>query len=463
MIETQKSKNNNDTSENNLKVLFYTNTQRAFRATLIGHLFEICQVYQVVLLSENLDDTTLSIINDKSLFPNLLEIIPLHQYTGSHKSLFHKNRYLYHMCETVINNFKPDIVIASSDWQSLFEMYLMRFAKRANILSVTFQDVCSDEMKNIGLWINLINAYTKMPEYLPLWIRLCIVKLRAYCGHILIYWLLPILNMDIPFLGWESFILYKGHSGTRDSDYHVTLSERDYDISRKNGVPPDKLYILPHPLTRQSKYIFQKLVLSQISNKNNCTQKTVVVLLNEVEIGFTKTNYSLINKEIRVQMEITVFHTLLKILNGWNIIVKPHPMIENYQEKKKRIESISHRIKVVDPNEPIDKYIELADVIVGLPRSTSTALFTASLQCPEKPILSLDLHDEFSGDFYNNYDGIEYVNTINDFVNILANIRDNTYARCTAKREEPHANHFSNTIEIIEYFVKLKHNSPNCQ
>ena len=48
--------------KSNLKVLFYTNTLRAFRSNLIGYLYEICQLYPVILLSEKLDPKTEKII-----------------------------------------------------------------------------------------------------------------------------------------------------------------------------------------------------------------------------------------------------------------------------------------------------------------------------------------------------------------------------------------------------------------
>lgn len=44
------------------KVLFYTGAPRAFRTTLIGHLYEIYQVYPIVILSEELDLETESVL-----------------------------------------------------------------------------------------------------------------------------------------------------------------------------------------------------------------------------------------------------------------------------------------------------------------------------------------------------------------------------------------------------------------
>lgn len=436
-------------------VLFYSSNPRAFRATLIGILYEISQTYPVVLLSEELDPNTVAIIKDKKLFPNLIEIIPVHQHTGHPTNLISKNKQLYQTAKKAIQDHMPDIVVASSDWHSLFEMYLMRFAKRTNALMVTFQDTVTTGSK-AGIWIDLLNLYCNTPTYLPFWFRFSFVKSRKYLGHILYYWILPMLNCEPPFYGKESYILLKGHSGSRDSDYHVVLTNRDYDIYRESGVPPDKLYILPHPLTRQASEIFAKL--ASLDNKERCEKgrKIAVVMLPAEEIGFSRMDYSLIKKDERIRVQTEVFEILLKVLNGWEIVVKPHPIIKNYLVKKKQIESISTCIEVVDPGEPADKYIDLGNMIVELPRAASTTLFSASLQCPEKPILALDLHNEFLGDFYKDFNGVEYINSLDKFVSVLEKIRDNRYVKKVYATEGPDLNHFSGTIEILEYFMEKK-------
>lgn len=437
-------------------ILFYTNTPRAFRTTLIGHLYEISQVYPVILLSEDLDSDISRIIEDKTLFPKLEKLIPIHQHTGPKKNLISKNRYLCRLARGVIGEYKPDIVIASSDWHSLFEMYLMRFAKRINALRVTFQDTFTLETEKHGMFTDLINLYYKLPNGLPLWVRLFFVKFRKYLGHILYYWILPILNCESPFYGKESYILHKGHSGSRDSNYHVVFTKRDYSIYGKSGTPFDKLYILPHPLTRQARKIFTRIISFQTSKKHEKGRKVVAVMLPAEEIGFSKTGYSLIKKEVRIKIQNEVFEILVKILKGWKIFVKPHPMTKNYLEKKQLIESISNCIEVVNPNEPADKYIELSDIIIELPRAMSTTLFSASLQCPEKPILALDFHNEFLGDCYKDFNGVEYIDNLEDFVSTLEKIRDNKYAKKVCDADVFDANRFSDTIEILEYFSEKK-------
>jgi len=440
-------------------VLFYGSTPRAFCTTLIGHLFEISQAYSVVLLSEELDSKMLELLKDKKLFPKLDKIIRVHQHTGSRTNLISKNRYLCHLAKKVIRNYQPDIVIASSDWHSLFEMYLMRFAKKINALRITFQDTVTYEMTKIDKWVDLINLNCSTPAYLPIWIRFSFVKFRKYFGHILYYWILPILNREFPFYGKESYILHKGHSGSRDSNYHVVLTKRDYGLYRKSGVSPDKLYILPHPLTRQARLIFAKIISSE--NKKRCkkSRKVAVVMLPAEKIGFSRRDYSLIKKYKRIKVQTEVFEILIKILKSWKIVVKPHPLIKNYLDEKQRIESISSRIKVIDPSESANKYIDLGDIIIELPRAASTTLFSASLQYPRKAILALDLHNEFLGDFYKDFKGVEYIDNVEDLVTTLEKIRDNRYIKKPYDADRPDLNCFSGTVELLEYFIRKKRHS----
>ena len=444
------------TSKDKPLVLFYSSTPRAFRTTLIGHLYEIAQTYPVVLLSEELDSNTLEIINDKSYLPNLEKIIRVYQYTGPPRNLLSKNRHLCRLARKVIWDYKPDIVIASSDWHSIFEMYLMRFAKEKGALRITFQDTVTTEIEKAGVWIDLLNIYCKTPAYLPFWFRSSLIKLRKYFNHILFYWILPLLNFEPPFYGKQSYILNKGHSGSRDSNYHVVLSARDYEMYKKSGVPPNRLYIHPHPLTRQARKIFAKVISLENKEIREKGCKIAVVMLPAEEIGFNRMDYSLIRKEERIKVQTEIFEILVEILKGWKIIVKPHPVTKNYLDKKQQIESISTRIEVVNPGEPADKYIELGDIIIELPRAVSTTLFSASLQCPEKPILALDLHHEFLGDCYKSFNGVEYIDNLEDLVSTLWKIRDGEYSKKACNVEDSDKNSFPDTIDILEYFIEKK-------
>jgi len=439
------------------RVIFYTNSPRAFRTTLIGNLYETCQAYPTVLLSEKLDSETEIILQNKELFPKLENIVAVRQFTGEKKNLFSKNRCLFKLAKNIIQEHKPDIVISSSDTHSLFELYLTRFAKKAKALNISIQDtLVATESTQIARYIDLINVHLRFPNFLPLFIRLFLVKCRKYFGHFLYYWILPLIVGEMPFFGKSSYILRKGNSGMRDADYQIALSKRDYDILLKDGVPAEKLKILSHPLSRETKEFFEKVYFNQFKNQVK-EKKVITLLLPEVELVFKRKDWSLISRKEIEKKWMETISLIKEILPDWDILIKPHPDFKNLPEIKKKLESISKNIKVTNPGEPVDKYIELADVVVGLPLSSSTALFTASLQCPEKPIISLDFHQEILGDVYKSFEGVEYVDNKKRFLDILKMVRENKYRKKQMiNKTKPGLKEFSDTVEIIKYLFDKK-------
>ena len=412
-----------------MKILFYTNTPRAFRTTLIGYLYELSQVHDVVLLSEELDSDTQNIINDRSFFPKIVATIKVHQHTGPTMSIYRRHRYFSKSAQQLICDFKPDIVVASSDWHSLFEMYLLRLAKNAKILRVTLQDTFNiAEMHNIAKWSDLFKAHTMMPKWLPLKGRIMAISVRKYAGHILHYWILPLLVGQPPFGGTSSYILSKGLSGCRDSSCHIVWSRRDYNIHTRSGVPENKLLILPHPFTRAARAIFHA-VIPKGKRDINHMPGTVAVMMPAEEIGFRNSDFALITPEAKRLDWTELLGTMVDILDGWRILIKPHPVTRNYHLLKKQLGSISSSILFVEPQSHADLVMEQADVIIEFPRASSTTLFSAAIQCPQKPVFALDFQHEFLGDCYRDFPGVQYIDRMEDFRRVLHEIKEKRYTK----------------------------------
>ncbi len=444
----------------NIKVLFYTFTARAFRTTLVGHLYEICRAWPTVLISEKLDQDSEDALKNKDFPHKLGKIIQIRQFSGVEKNnIFAQNKYLYSLAKKFIEEEKPDIVVTASDMHSLFEMYLLRLAKKNNSLNLCLQPSNTGGIKVVEKWVDHINAYLRFPIFLPLWLRIFLVKCRKYSGHLFYYWILPVTAGQMPFFGKSSHILVRGNSGMRDSDYQIVFSHRDYNFFIKDGVPAEKLRILSHPLARKkTREFFEKIYFKNY--KKNKGKKTVVLMIpTGIEIGFFKKDFSLIPQKGREEKWVETIRLISRILPGWDIFIKPHPdtNTKNFDDIKNMIESISENIKIADPGEPADKYIELADIIIGLPPSTSTTIFTASLQCPEKPIISLDFYQEVLGDFYKEFEGIEYIDNEKRFIEILKDIRDKKYQKKQRLKKEE----FSNIVELINNLISAKNEKRN--
>jgi len=93
-------------------------------------------------------------------------------------------------------------------------------------------------------------------------------------------------------------------------------------------------------------------------------------------------------------------------------------------------------------------------VIVGFSPPSST-LLTASWQCPEKIILSLDLKEELLGDSYKDFEEIEYINTKERLINILNLIKKNAYRKnYIASPKLLESKEFSDTTTLLEYLSR---------
>jgi hypothetical protein len=437
------------------RIIFYATIPRVFRPVLFCYLHQISQVYPVVLLSEKLDTEMKEFLKNKKLFPRLEKIIPVRQFPAEEKNIFSRNRRLFGLAKKVMEEEKPDVIVSPSDMYSLFEMYLMRFAKRINAVKIAIQPCHMGDGVAEERLVDLVNANLRFPYFLPVSFRLFLVKCRKYLGHFLYYWILPLTMGQKPFFGKSSFILRRGKSGMRDADYQTVFSKRDYEIFLKSGVPDKKLCILYHPfLNPKTRRFFERYNSWRLKEK--C--RTVIVMLpGDVELGFRKKDYSLISKEEREKDWLQTIQLLNETLPGWTIYVKPHPATIGLDPLKKRLEAISGRVKVVNPEEWMERHIKTAKVIVELPLSASNAIFTASLQCPEKPIISLDFHHELLGDRFKDFKGVEYIDDREKFVKTLKSIRDKKFKKeLPEERENSGKKEFSSAIEMLNCFLKQK-------
>lgn len=435
------------------KILFYIANYYVFRSGVIGYLQEIAKQHEVIFLSEKMDEETERVVRNKEFFPKLKEIIPVSQYGGEKANLFLKNRYLHKIAHRAIDDIRPDVIISESDTHSLLELYMMRMAKQRNILTIALQTANIEPSTDNAKRVDFINAYLRFPSFLPFFFRAFLVKCRKYFGHFLYYWLLPLLVLEKPFLGKSSHILRKGSSGMRDADYQIAFSERDRKIFIKEGVPEKKLRVLLHPLIKNKRF-FKEAFLKRKENKKG--QKTALLILPDRRVvGLRKKDFSLISLGDREKEWRNVVKLIHLILPGWKICLKPHP--DNYKEIeqiKKNLDLFSFGIEVLDPRAPADRYIELSDIIIGLPISLSTVIFTASLQCPKKPIFSLDFFKEIGGDYYRDFKSVDYIDNKEDFAKKLELIKKRKYKKKSKAVAEPEE--FSGINQLLESLLAGK-------
>lgn len=445
--------------EDRPRVLLYSPSLRAFHSTLIGNLYEIAKVYPVVLiLPEPLDNETENIL-EKHNFPELKEVVIMNPSGASSRNIRDE---ISHSCRTarkIVDTYKPNVVIASSDLHTMFELFLMRFARETGALKIALQpNLQAVETKYSAKWVDLVHACSLplLPMWLPLSVRLFAVKCRKIAGHILCYWILPISIGQMPFAGKSSHILRTGNAGMRDADYSIVFSEAERQSFLGDGVSPGKLHILPHPLQRETREFLKTKFLNAKAPEGQ-QRRTVTLLLPGELLGFNKSSFDLIPAWQRQINRLEIVRIIAKTLSEWDIVIKPHPIIK--KEELIVFDNISKRIQIADPCESAERLIETSDAVIGFPRSASTALFTAAMQCPEKALISLDTDDEYLGDIFKDIDGIEYVCDKQEFIRILEDIKNNRYQKKNIAVQEEGS--FSDTAAMIGNLWERKVNETN--
>lgn len=407
------------------KVLFQSMNPQLFRATFIGYLYEIARKHEVLLLIEKVDSDTQRLLHDKSIFPGLGKIIFFESaFSGN---VFLKNYRLCKVLKKAVEEYRPDIAVTHSDmWPA--DMYVLRFAKKAGARTIAIQAGfrIAGERK-LYVWSSLMNAYRKMPKALPFFMRLALAKAKKYAGHFFYYWILPLTAGEKPFSGKTSFVFWDDTSGHRDADYAAVFSKRDYDVCLKDGVKREKVFVIGHPLDRPAaREFFERAYFTQKGEREE--SKTLTIMWPDEVIGFQNDTHALIPEEEMRERRARVVALIAAKLADWKIFIKPHPAVKNAEVVRESLGSLPPHVSVVHPAEPADVYIARSSVIVGMP-PPSTTLFTASRQSPEKIVLSLNLCNEFLGDSYKDFEGIEYVDSEERLARMLDAIRSGTYRK----------------------------------
>lgn len=392
-------------------VLFYTHTARAFRATLIGFLSELSMERRVILLSERLDPETEKSLADKKWFPGLEAIVSVGQFSGG-EGLMARNLRLRRLADRVISESHPSAVVAASDMHSFFELCLFRAAKKAGSLNICVQPTLSIENTKVSVLIERTNAELRLPHWLPLGIRVLLVRVGKLAGHMLQYWVFPLLAGTLPFPGPSSFVLRRGNSGMRDSHVQIVLSERDYRSWLSDGADPGKLFIVDHPLKRGMTELFASICGPAAPAASG---KTALLLLPSDIIGIRSAGLTVVGEKERLATWSGIIKAAREALPDWNIIIKPHPDAVNLEPVKKICEELSPPAHVADRNDPVEKFLPAAAVVVDLPRSATTVLWTASMKCEGKRLISLDFDGDLCGDVFRDFSGVEYITSLEAF------------------------------------------------
>jgi len=419
-----RSKNLSDT------VLFYTDVPRTFRSTLIGYLYEIARVFPVVLLAEEIDKETEKILLDKTFFPGLKEMIPIGQYSGT-QGLRARHKRLFRLAKEAVKRHNPRIIIATGTYP--FESYLRRLGKTNGATTISGIGPIYGRTRERRAYHTLFSSYGKVPVSLPFFAKSAFIMLRKYAAHLLYYWILPLSVGQRPFVTGPSFPFISRYGRYKTgADYYIVMLAGDREALVKEGIPRKKFLFVAHPLEGSSRTFLEKTYFASakthVAAVKNHAAKNVLIVWPDVKMGFQKDTYAVIPQATIQKDRENILRIILSCLPGWEISIKPHPTMTNIMPLKRMGKALSPLIRVTNPSDRVEDYIEASGCIIGV-SPISTALYTASLQCPQKPILSLDLQKELMGDSFEGIEGIEYIDNEQRFRAILTTVEKGSYKK----------------------------------
>ena len=430
----------------NLPVVFYGNTLRAFRTTLIWYLYEVCQKYECYLVISELDQPTRDFLSIKQNFPGLKKIIVQDCTNRYDKNIFKLNSSIYKLAVHLIYDLNPQIVFCSSDWHSLFEMYLLRLARKKGILRITLQDTITNDINTTRVFYKL-NEKNNLRQKNLNRVEVAVLSIiRKPLLHILVYWFCPLLNLEKPFFGKSSYILMTGNSGIRDSCMHVVF-KNNYDMFVKSGVLAEKLLINEHPITRMKRDLVNQL----FNNEKVVNSKSVVILVSDLTVGYSLNGLSPISYDIKFKERCEIIKCIANSLPDFQIILKGHPNIKDMDVYKNSMLDIKNDLFVAPKNESAEKYIISSDIIVDLPAPNSSSIFFATLIFPPKVIVCIDTLQEFMGDYFKDYEKITYLTTIDQVLSFFRNLSESKMIPNSSLTANENNNRSKNISEIIEY------------
>ena len=438
-----------------IRILFYPHSVRALSSSLIGHLAELCQEFHVVLVTERLAAGYARLLEDRTRFPGLEHVEVIAAFGYSPAQLIRGNRRWHQLARDLVRHNRPDVVITENDMSSLFDMYLLRAAKQQGAVCLTIQGMMQQQDRAIQRFIELIHVGSDgTGPGLRRQLRLGYFCTRKWLGHLLVHYLLPWSIGERALVGRSSYVLRTGASGLRDSDLNLVQSHQAFRSHTASGVSAGRLAILPHPLTRLPHDLFFVPADARPSSGPPSGGKTILVLLTSVQVGFRADDYTLINRDQRRQTRLEILQLLHRVLPEWLIVLKPHPDCGRLETVQEYFSAVRDYVTILPPEIPVEPHLQHSDIILDLPLSVTTTLYTAICAYPDKPVISANVTGEFYGDYYRDFPEIDYVQSMPELETLLQRIKTGAYRKAAMTAIPPGLKSFPTTNAAVHHLLQ---------
>ncbi len=437
-----------------IRILFYPHSARAFSSSLIGHLAELSREFPVVLVTSRLHPSYARLLEDHLLFPKLERVEVVSGLGYSVSQLIRGNRRWHQLAVDLVRQTQPGLVVTENDMSGLFDMYLLRAARKHGAACLTIQGMLQQPDTAIQKFVELLHVSSDSTgPGLKRVLRLGYFRTRKWLGHFLVHYLLPWSVGERALAGRSSYVLRTGASGLRDSSLNLVPSPQAFRAHLASGVPAGKLAILPHPLNRLPHELYFVSADAGPAARPPSGARTILVLLSSVQVGFRAVDHALISREERRQTRLEIVLLLHRIFPDWQIVVKPHPDCARLEVVEEYFSAVRDLVTILPPAVPVEPHLKHSDIILDLPLSVTTTLFTAACAYPAKPVISANVAREFYGDHYRDYPEIDYVESMAELETLLRNIRSGVYCKTAPVAAPPGLRTFATTNDAVHYLL----------
>lgn len=395
------------------KVIFYPGPMHLFWTTGIYYLNELSKYFEVTLVLEKATK------EDEEKINYLTEIRLKKIYHIKHANKLRRHWIYRNTVIKLVNEIKPGLVFAIDDLTP-FATYLLSYSKKNGSVNICYL---------VGVYLSVMSEQKKALEgsraikkyaYLPFNFAKMLIRGEALLKHYWHYVIAPILIGHVPFVGPSSIYLIKGLPAMRDGDFFIVFSERDKKLCLIDGLPEDKIIIIPHPLTWKSSRDFKDKLLNFDTNKIdndtvNTGENNVAIFLDNLEEGIDRETGRGIKKDKIYRTWKKIIEITSEKFSNRTIFIKPHPASLSKDDFLENIKTILDRlpnVKLVEKNTNALYCMFKSEIIIS---EMSNVLYVASLLFNDRIIISLDLNNKFLGDFYRNIENIHYISHIKDF------------------------------------------------
>lgn len=410
-------------------VFFYTSSRRIFRSILIGYLYQVCQRRKVVLLTEELDSEINGLLTNRDLFPGIVEQVKIGQFECASESLIARQRRMSNLALDLVETWRPGVVFIPG--VDLFEHYLRRYAKQ-NVDAFTIDCIGwlgVSSAREIPLLLDLHIAGERFSSRLPLALRLGLARSRRFLSQFVYYILTPMLAGRSPFFGVNG-IYRLDYTRLRNADVSVVFTRANQEMLVRNGAPPDKIRVVPHPMKSGLPNELKSVSGFYFPNEQPESTKVLTCFLDiKKHWGFTRDTLEPIPDEVLYASRAEVIKTIVAALPGWEVRIKPHPTSQssqNYTAVQQAILQISGKVIWVSPDEPAEDHILSSNVILGFPPA-SAVLYSSAIMRVGMPIIMVDVNRELRGDGCIGVDGVVTVSSLRELKEQIKAVADGVW------------------------------------